>query len=121
MRPGQGAPSLFMGLPPTALIVVHVGAGQHQRDKEAKYNGVCDDACIRAMTALRSGSSALEACRIAIEVLEDNPVTNAGRGSSLTRNGFVECDAGLMDGASGLFGGIGAVRGIRGRESWLLT
>lgn len=43
--------------------------------------------------------------------LQDDPVTNAGRGANLTESGHVECDASIMDGCSGAFGAVGAVRG----------
>ena len=44
--------------------------------------------------------------------LKDDPSTNAGRGSNLTEDGHVECDASVMDGDSGAFGAVGAVPGI---------
>lgn len=44
--------------------------------------------------------------------LQDDPNTNAGRGSNLTEDGHVECDASIMDGDSGTFGAVGAVPGI---------
>ncbi len=47
----------------------------------------------------------------ATKVLENCDILNAGRGSSLTIDGTVECDAGFMDG-SGYFGGVGAVPGV---------
>lgn len=57
--------------------------------------------------------SCLDAVAAAIRVLEDDEVTNAGRGSNLTEDGHVECDASVMDGHSGAFGAVGAVPGVR--------
>ena len=44
-------------------------------------------------------------------IFQDDEVTNAGRGSYLTEDGHVECDASVMDGRSGAFGAVGAVPG----------
>ncbi|KAG0462257.1 hypothetical protein HPP92_020733 [Vanilla planifolia] len=56
---------------------------------------------------------ALDAVEAAIQVLEDDPITNAGRGSNLTEQGHVECDASIMDGCSGAYGAVGAVPGVQ--------
>lgn len=45
-------------------------------------------------------------------LLKDDPCTNAGRGSNLTEDGHVECDASIMDGTSGAFAAVGAIPGI---------
>ena len=42
---------------------------------------------------------------------QDTPCTNAGLGSSLARDGTVECDASIMLG-TGEFGAVGAVKGM---------
>jgi len=43
---------------------------------------------------------------------QDSPLTNAGKGSSLTLSGTVECDASIMEGETLTFGAVGAVSGM---------
>ncbi|KAH0756406.1 hypothetical protein KY290_026676 [Solanum tuberosum] len=71
-------------------------------------------AWLAAASVLRKGAGGcIDAVTAAIQVLEDDPNTNAGRGSNLTEDGHVECDASIMDGDSGAFGAVGAVPGVR--------
>ncbi|XP_023636942.1 putative threonine aspartase isoform X2 [Capsella rubella] len=92
------------------FVAVHVGAGYHAVGNEKSLRSVMRRACIAASTILRQDSGeCIDAVSAAIQVLEDDPSTNAGRGSNLTEDGRVECDASLMDGGSGMFGGVGAV------------
>lgn len=60
------------------------------------------------MAVLRAGGSATDAVEIAIKVLEDREITNAGYGSNLAIDGVVECDAVIVN-HSGQSGGVGAV------------
>ena len=60
------------------------------------------------MAVMKSGGSALDAVEIAIKVLEDREITNAGYGSNLAMDGVVECDAVIVD-HHGRSGGAGAV------------
>ncbi|KAG2243053.1 hypothetical protein Bca52824_095106 [Brassica carinata] len=62
--------------------------------------------------SLDDSGGCIDAVSAAIEVLEDDPSTNAGRGSNLTEDGHVECDASLMDGHSGIFGAV-ELSGVR--------
>jgi beta-aspartyl-peptidase (threonine type) len=81
-------------------LIVHGGAG----DIPDEAVEACNDGCRRALAdgwaVLTSGGSALEAVEASIITLEDDPVFDAGYGSHLNRDGQVECDAIVMDGAS---------------------
>lgn len=95
------------------FIGVHVGAGSHSVGKEKLYRRVCEAAAASAVAALNKGQPAHQAVQTALTVLEDSTVTNAGIGSNLTEDGTIEMDAGIMEGASGMFGAVGAVPCVR--------
>ncbi|XP_014672900.1 PREDICTED: threonine aspartase 1-like isoform X1 [Priapulus caudatus] len=95
------------------FIAVHVGAGYHSEEKKSNYKEACKEALLHGMKALQEGKSAIDSVTATIVALEDNIWTNAGRGSNLTIQGTVECDAGLMDGRSLGFGAVGAVPDIQ--------
>ena len=62
---------------------------------------------------LAAGGSALDAVEAAAKVLEDDLVFNAGKGSVLTAEGIVECDAAIMDGATRAAGAVAGMRSTR--------
>ncbi|HWI86658.1 MAG TPA: isoaspartyl peptidase/L-asparaginase [Sphingomonas sp.] len=103
---------------PTWTIVIHGGAGSMTRDNL----GAAEDAAARAALAaaldagafiLRDGGAAIDAVQAAVRVLEDDPHFNAGRGSVLTAEGRIECDAAIMDGANLDAGAVAGVRSTR--------
>lgn len=65
-------------------------------------------AASEAMKILKAGGTAVEAVEVAIRLLEDNEITNAGFGSNLTIDGMVEGDATVVDhlGRSGACGAV---------------
>lgn len=71
-----------------------------------------NDAAKVGMTVLKNGGAATDAVEMAIRLLEDKEITNAGFGSNLTMEGQVECDATVVDhiGRSGAVGAISLVR-----------
>ncbi|KAL1967932.1 hypothetical protein VTN77DRAFT_2349 [Rasamsonia byssochlamydoides] len=93
-------------------IYVHAGAGYHSHQNEKIHLEACNDAAMVAMAILKNGGSALDAVEIAIKLMEDREITNAGYGSNLTADGIVECDATIMD-HLGRSGAVGAVSQIK--------
>jgi beta-aspartyl-peptidase (threonine type) len=79
---------------------------------EAHLNGV-RQAATAGWRALERGSSALDAVEEAVVVLEDDETFDAGRGSFLNRDGKVQLDAFIMDGATLRGGGVGGVERLR--------
>ncbi len=63
--------------------------------------------------ALSRGGTAVDAAEAAITVMEDDDTFDAGRGSFLTRDGRVQCDALLMAGADLKAGGVASVERLR--------
>jgi L-asparaginase / beta-aspartyl-peptidase len=94
------------------VIIVHGGAGAWPSELHRQgLNGV-RVAADRGFRVLSRGGSALDAVQAAIVVMEDNPVFNAGRGSSLNLAGEVENDAAIMDGSSVRGAGVALLQGI---------
>ena len=62
---------------------------------------------------LESGIDALEAVTVAVEMLEDEPLFNAGIGSVLAADGKVTMDASIMNGADSAAGSVVNVTNIR--------
>jgi L-asparaginase / beta-aspartyl-peptidase len=62
---------------------------------------------------LARGGSALDAVEEAVVVMEDDETFDAGRGSFLNRDGRVQLDALIMDGATLRAGGVGCVERLR--------
>lgn len=94
-------------------IIVHGGAGRI-RDSELplRLDG-CRAAALTGWDVLQRGGSALDAAEASVVVLEDNPLFNAGTGSTLNALGAVEMDAAIMDGTTLRAGAVAAVQGIK--------
>jgi len=77
----------------------------------------CKSGCERALTAgwriLEAGGSALDAVEVAVVILEDDPVFDAGYGSHLNLDGRVECDAIVMDGSTLRAGAVATLQHVR--------
>ena len=101
------------------ILAIHGGAGG-----DGPWRGLTslDPERIRCMhhvlqsigDALDSGSiDALEAVTMAVELMENEPLFNAGIGSVLDEDGTVTMDASIMNGPDGAAGSVVNVRRIR--------
>ena len=94
-------------------LIVHGGAWDIPDEAVDTCKSGCERALAAGWSVLSSGGSALDAVQAAVIVLEDDPVFDAGFGSHLTLDGYVECDAIVMDGATLRAGSVAALRRIR--------
>jgi L-asparaginase / beta-aspartyl-peptidase len=95
------------------VLLVHGGAWAIPDDMlEAHEQGVFD-ALQAGYTLLERGASAVDAVEAAVARMEDDGTFDAGRGSFLTRDGRVQLDALLMDGATLRAGGVACVERLR--------
>jgi beta-aspartyl-peptidase (threonine type) len=97
----------------TPAIIVHGGAGPIKDDSlPARLDG-CKAAALAGWAILQQGGAALDAVEAAVVVLEDNPLFNAGTGSTLNSLGKIEMDAAIMESDSLRAGAVAAVSGIK--------
>jgi len=89
--------------------VVHGGAGDLDPAFAGEARAGCERAVRAGLAVMAAGGGAVEAVWAAVRVLEDDPLFNAGTGSALARDGTIECDAALMDGASVKIGAVAAM------------
>ena len=91
------------------MIVCHGGAGRVTDDRHDRLRAGVRAAAAVGHRMLEDGASAVDAVVATVRVLEDDPEFNAGTGSALTREGTVETDASVMDGATQRCGAVAAV------------
>jgi len=97
----------------TPSLIVHGGAWDIPDESVDACKAGCQRALAAGWSVLSSGGSGLDAVEAAVVVLEDDPVFDAGFGSHLTLDGYVECDAIVMEGATLRAGSVAALRHIR--------
>jgi beta-aspartyl-peptidase (threonine type) len=79
---------------------------------DAHIRGV-NNALAAGWRVLERGDSAVDAVEEAVVIMEDDETFDAGRGSFLNRDGKVQLDALIMDGATLRAGGVGCVERLR--------
>lgn len=111
---GGGVTQLQGPQNPRIGFVIHGGAGVIARgsltpEREKEYRDKLEEALMAGYRALQAGKSSVDAVEIAIRILEDSPLFNAGKGAVFTHDGINELDASIMDGKTL---GAGSVAGL---------
>jgi beta-aspartyl-peptidase (threonine type) len=97
-------------------IAIHGGAGPDSdfiKQNIKGYKEGLKEAINEAYAMLEQGSSATDVVEAAIKNLEDNPLFNAGKGSSLTEKAEVEMCASIMNGFDLKCGAAAIVKNVR--------
>ncbi len=94
-------------------LIVHGGAGNIPDGALEEYRRGVRAGLEAGWKVLSAGGAAIDAVEAAIVALEEDPALDAGIGSHLNRDGRVQLDAILMDGATLKAGSVAAVERIR--------
>lgn len=100
------------------VMVIHGGAGtiekQHMTpEKEAAYTAALTEALQSGYDLLKEGKSSMDAVQAAVNVMENSPLFNAGKGAVFTNEGKNELDASIMDGKTLKAGAVAGVTNIK--------
>jgi beta-aspartyl-peptidase (threonine type) len=110
--------TVFAQKPQRVAFIIHGGAGVISRGsltpaQEAEYRRKLEEALLAGYKALQDGKTSLDAVEIAIRILEDSPLFNAGKGAVFTADGKNELDASIMDGKTLKAGAVAGLRRIK--------
>lgn len=100
------------------VLVIHGGAGYIEKssfsqEKENEYKKKLEEALKVGYAVLDSGGSSVEAVSETIQILENSPLFNAGKGAVYTHQETVEHDASIMNGKDKNAGAVAGVSHIR--------
>lgn len=99
-------------------IVIHGGAGVMSKEKMTKeqqndYKAKINEALELGEKMLQNGAEATNVVVKVINVLEDSPLFNAGKGAVFTHDEKVELDASIMEGLTLNAGAVAGVQDIK--------
>lgn len=99
-------------------IVIHGGAGTITRasmsaEKEAEIRTVLQQSLEAGYQKLQAGADSTEAVTAAINIMEDSPLFNAGKGAVFDVQGKNQMDASIMEGAGLNAGAVASVSHIK--------
>lgn len=103
--------------PAEFAIAIHGGAGTIEKskmtpEKERAYRAKLEEAIDAGYAVLDKGGASLDAVVAAINILEDSPLFNAGKGAVYTYEGAHELDASIMDGRDRQAGAVAGVKRV---------
>jgi beta-aspartyl-peptidase (threonine type) len=103
---------------PKIAIVIHGGAGTISRselcaEKEAAIRATLQASVEAGYKVLQAGKSSTDAVTTAINVMEDSPLFNAGKGAVYNAAAKHEMDASIMEGAGLNAGAVASVAHIK--------
>ncbi len=102
----------------TIKLVIHGGAGTIQKSSlsdslEKQYRDKLRNALIAGYAVLEKGGTSVEAVKTAINIMEDSPLFNAGKGSVFTHERKNEMDASIMEGNARQAGAVAGVTTVK--------
>lgn len=102
---------------PKFAIAIHGGAGTIEKssmtpEKQRAYEAKLEEAINAGYAVLEKGGPSLDAVVAAINVMENSPLFNAGKGAVYTYDGAHELDASIMDGRNRQAGAVAGVKRI---------
>ena len=100
------------------VMVIHGGAGTIEKssmtpEKEKAYTEALTLALQSGYNLLQEGKSSLDAVQATINVMENSPLFNAGKGAVFTHDGKNELDASIMDGETLKAGAVTGITTIK--------
>lgn len=103
---------------PRLGFMIHGGAGVIKRgsltpEKEKAYRDKLEEALMAGYKALQAGKSSVDAVEIAVKILEDSPLFNAGKGAVFTADGRNELDAAVMNGKDMSAGAVAGLHRVK--------
>ncbi|MBX7056268.1 MAG: isoaspartyl peptidase/L-asparaginase [Pyrinomonadaceae bacterium] len=103
---------------PRLGFIIHGGAGVISKaamtpEKEKEFRAKLEEAVLAGYKALQAGKTSLDAVEIAIRIMEDSPLFNAGKGAVFTNEGKNELDASIMYGKTLAAGSAAGLRHVK--------
>ncbi|HEV8592937.1 MAG TPA: isoaspartyl peptidase/L-asparaginase [Pyrinomonadaceae bacterium] len=103
---------------PKLGFIIHGGAGVITRgslspEKEKEYRAKLEEVVLAGYKALQEGKSSLDAVEIAIRMMEDSPLFNAGKGAVFNHDGKNELDSSIMNGKTLAAGAVAGLHHVK--------